>query len=83
MDTYVLVHGAWHNGELLKNVAEAIELDGHKVHTNAEGNQDGDSKNVGLNDAIDSLISYIKHKQHRGLYTSGSFLCWNGHYWSI
>ena len=30
MDTYVLVHGAWHDGNLLKDVAKAIESDGHK-----------------------------------------------------
>ncbi len=60
MDTYVLVHGAWHNGDLLKDVAEAIKLDGHKVHLpTLKGNQVSDSKNVGLDDAIDSLISYI------------------------
>jgi len=60
MDTYVLVHGAWHNGNLLKNVAMSIELDGHKVYLpTLKGNNDGDSKKVGLDDAIDSLASYI------------------------
>ena len=33
MDTYVLVHGAWHTGHLLKQVADAIEAEGHKVYT--------------------------------------------------
>ena len=61
MDTYVLVHGAWHDGNLLKDVASAIETDGHTVFLpTLKGNQDGDSKKVGLDDAIDSLISYIK-----------------------
>ena len=60
MDTYVLVHGAWHDGNLLKDVAKAIESDGHKVYLpTLKGNLVGDSKKVGLNDAIDSLVSYI------------------------
>ena len=66
MDTYVLVHGAWHDGNLLKDVASAIETDGHAVFLpTLKGNQDGDSKEVGLDDAIDSLISYIKSNNVR------------------
>jgi hypothetical protein len=30
-DTYVLVHGAWHTGELLEPVAQAIRAHGHMV----------------------------------------------------
>ena len=30
-DTYVLVHGAWHTGELLEPVAQAIRAHRHTV----------------------------------------------------
>ena len=61
MDTYVLVHGAWHNGELLEEVADAIRVDGHKVYTpTLLGNKNGDSKTIGLSEAINSLISFIQ-----------------------
>lgn len=61
MDCYVLVHGAWHTGELLTDVAETIKAEGHSVHTpTLFGNNDGDSKSVGLNEAIDSLVTFIE-----------------------
>ena len=61
MDTYVLVHGAWHTGDLLREVADSIEAEGHKVHTpTLAGNNPQDDKSVGLNDAIQSLISYFE-----------------------
>jgi len=60
MDTYVLVHGAWHCGDLLQGVAEIIESEGHKVYLpTLKGNNVDDSKKVGLDDAIDSLTKYI------------------------
>ena len=61
MDTYVLVHGAWHTGDLLREVADSIEAEGHKVYTpTLAGNNPQDDKSVGLNDAIQSLISYFE-----------------------
>ncbi len=61
MDTYVLVHGAWHTGDLLKEVANTIESEGHKVYTpTLAGNNPQDDKSVGLNDAIKSLVSYFE-----------------------
>jgi len=61
MDTYVLVHGAWHTGDLLKQVADAIEAEGHKVYTpTLAGNNPQDDKSSGLDDAIQSLISYLE-----------------------
>lgn len=61
MDTYVLVHGAWHTGALLEDVAKTITSEGHKVYTpTLAGNNDGDTKSIGLDDAIQSLISFIK-----------------------
>tara|TARA_Y100000590_G_scaffold470698_1_gene667961 strand:+ start:7000 stop:7722 length:723 start_codon:yes stop_codon:yes gene_type:complete len=61
MDTYVLVHGAWHNGDLLGDVAESIRSQDHKVYTpTLAGNNKGDDKSIGLDEAIQSLVSYIK-----------------------
>ncbi|MGH7185294.1 MAG: alpha/beta fold hydrolase [Pseudomonadota bacterium] len=64
MATYVLVHGAWHTGELLEDVARPIRAQGHQVHCpTLAGNRPGDSKKVGLNDAVGSLLGYFD--QHR------------------
>ncbi|MGH7006006.1 MAG: alpha/beta fold hydrolase, partial [Alphaproteobacteria bacterium] len=64
MATYVLVHGAWHTGELLEDVAKPIRAKGHQVHCpTLAGNRPGDSKKVGLEDAIRSLTDYFD--QHR------------------
>jgi hypothetical protein len=44
MSTYVLVHGAWHSGDLLENVASFMRDAGHTVHTpTLKGNRPGDS----------------------------------------
>jgi len=62
MDCYVLVHGAWHTGELLADVAKTIKAEGHSVHTpTLFGNNKGDSKSIGLDEAIDSLVSFIEN----------------------
>ena len=61
MDTYVLVHGAWHTGDLLADVAETIRADGHAVYTpTLQGNNEGDDKSCGLGDAIQSLVTFIE-----------------------
>lgn len=66
MDTYVLVHGAWHDGDLLKDVADIIRGEGHTVYTpTLMGNKKGDSKTVGLSEVIDSLTSFIQEKKIR------------------
>lgn len=60
MNTYVLVHGAWHSGDLLDGVANAIRAEGHTVHTpTLAGNRPGDSKTTGLDEAIDSLLQFF------------------------
>jgi pimeloyl-ACP methyl ester carboxylesterase len=60
MGTYVLVHGAWHSGDLLEGVAELVRAQGHTVHTpTMAGNRPGDSKQTGLDEAIDSLLGYF------------------------
>jgi pimeloyl-ACP methyl ester carboxylesterase len=60
MGTYVLVHGAWHTGDLLEPVAAKIRAAGHVVHTpTLAGNRPGESKAVGLNAAITSLTDFL------------------------
>lgn len=60
MSTYVLVHGAWHTGELFEDVAAPIRAAGHDVHTpTLAGNRPGDSKTTGLAEAIGSIIVYL------------------------
>jgi pimeloyl-ACP methyl ester carboxylesterase len=66
-DTYVLVHGAWHTGELMEPVADAIRAQGHTVHCpTLAGNRPGDSRAAtGLADAVQSLADYIDGQQLR------------------
>lgn len=60
MSTYVLVHGAWHTGELFEDVAAPIRAAGHDVHTpTLAGNRPGDSKTTGLAEAIGSIVVYL------------------------
>ena len=60
MGTYVIVHGAWHTGKELEPVASAISAAGHKVYTpTIRGNQPGNAKTVGLDDAIRSIVDYL------------------------
>jgi pimeloyl-ACP methyl ester carboxylesterase len=66
-DTYVLVHGAWHTGELMEPVAEAIRAQGHTVHCpTLAGNRPQDSRSaVGLAEAVQSLADYMAaHELH-------------------
>ncbi len=61
MSTYVLVHGAWHTGELFEDVARVIRTAGHEVHCpTIAGNRPGDKKSTGLKDAIRSIIDYLE-----------------------
>jgi pimeloyl-ACP methyl ester carboxylesterase len=61
-DTYVLVHGAWHTGELLEPVAQHLRAHGHTVHCpTLAGNRPGDDRSkVGLADACRSLTEYVE-----------------------
>ncbi len=60
MGVYVLVHGAWHTGELLEDVAEGIRAEGHTVWCpTLKGNAPGDAKDATLDDAIDGLVAYF------------------------
>ena len=61
MATYVLVHGAWHQGALFEATAAPIRAAGHEVHLpTLAGNRPGDAKNAGLEDAIASLVNYFE-----------------------
>lgn len=63
MATYVLVHGAWHTGELLADVAAPIRAQGHEVHTpTLAGNRPGDAKTSGLEEAVQSVADYLDEK---------------------
>jgi pimeloyl-ACP methyl ester carboxylesterase len=58
-ETFVLVHGAWHSGDLLAGVANALRAAGHTVYTpTLAGNGPGDAKSANLTDAIDSLVEF-------------------------
>ena len=60
MTTFVLVHGAWHTGDLLEDTAAPIRAAGHEVYLpTLAGNRPGDSKKVGLEDAIQSLVDFF------------------------
>ncbi len=64
MATYVLVHGAWHTGELLEDTAKPIRAKGHQAHCpTLAGNRPGDSRKVGLEDAVRSLVDYFDQQR--------------------
>ena len=57
MANYILVHGAWHTGELLENTAAPIKSAGHNVYLpTIADNRPGDSRTVGLEEAIQSIV---------------------------
>jgi pimeloyl-ACP methyl ester carboxylesterase len=60
MATHVLVHGAWHTGELLEPTAGPMRAKGHDVFPpTLAGNRPGDAKNIGLEEAIQSLVNFF------------------------
>ncbi|MBY6048947.1 alpha/beta fold hydrolase [Vannielia litorea] len=60
MATYVIVHGAWHEGALFEEVAAPIRVAGHTVHLpTLAGNEAGGNKRAGLDDAIASVTDYF------------------------
>lgn len=63
MANYILIHGAWHTGDLLEDTASSIRSSGHNVFLpTVAGNRPGDSKSVGLGEAIQSIVDYITEK---------------------
>jgi len=60
MSTYVLIHGAWHTGKELETVAQSIEAAGHKSLTpTIKGNRPSDTRDVGLVEAIQSIVDFL------------------------
>lgn len=57
----VLVHGAWHYGELWKEVADPLRAAGHEVHApTLAGNGPGDvDRAVTHADAVSSAVTYL------------------------
>ena len=58
----VLIHGAWHYGELWEEVAAPLRADGHEIHTpTLAGNGPGDvDRTVTHADAVRSAADYIE-----------------------
>lgn len=72
MAVYVLVHGAWHTGDLLEPVAAPIRAAGHEVHLpTIAGNLPGGSKDVGLDVAIGSIVDYLDEHDLRDVVLLG------------
>ena len=72
MATYVVVHGAWHDGDLLAEVARHLGAKGWDVRTpTILGNGPGDDKKVGLEDAIGSIADYIEREDLRDIVLAG------------
>lgn len=72
MATYVVLHGAWHDGALLGDVATHIRNAGHDVHTpTIAGNGKGVDKDVSLSQAIDSIALYIVEHDLRDIVLAG------------
>ena len=66
---FVLVHGAWHTGAEMDEVAGYLRKNGHVVHcpTVAGNNKDDDRDKIGLDQAISSIVAYIEHNDLRDI----------------
>jgi len=72
MGTYVLLHGAWHTGKELAPVAASIEAVGHEVFTpTIKGNGVGDTKTIGLAEAIESIAAYVIERDLTNIVLAG------------
>lgn len=59
--TFVLVHGAWHSGDALSDVAQALRRRGHIVYTpTLLGNGPQDRRDVTLSQVIEGLIAFYQ-----------------------
>ncbi len=72
-DTYVLVHGAWHTGAEIEDVAAVMREAGHTVHCpTIAGNRPGDDRAAtGLADAIDSIVAFIEASDLKDIRLAG------------
>jgi pimeloyl-ACP methyl ester carboxylesterase len=72
MTAYVLIHGAWHSGDLLESTAELIRSAGHTaVAPTILGNGPGDPKSTSLAQAIGSITKFITNRNVRNLVLVG------------
>ncbi|EPC4489328.1 alpha/beta fold hydrolase [Serratia liquefaciens] len=59
--TFVLIHGAWHDGPLWSPVAEHLRIAGHQVHTPTVAGHGKDAdKQLAHSDGVRSIVDYIK-----------------------
>ncbi|CAM5563327.1 Haloalkane dehalogenase [Streptomyces alboniger] len=59
--TFVLIHGAWHDGSLWEPVASHLRTEGHVVHTpTVAGFGSGASTDVAHADGVTSIVRYIE-----------------------
>lgn len=64
MSTFVLIHGAWHTGALMEDVARPIRAAGHTVHCpTVAGNRPDDPRTLGLDAAIASVVEYLEAEE--------------------
>ncbi|MGD9602536.1 MAG: alpha/beta fold hydrolase [Gammaproteobacteria bacterium] len=72
MSTFVIVHGGWHTGAEFEPTAAPLRAAGHEVHLpTLAGNRPGDSRDVGLGEAIDSLVDYLVRHDLRDIVLVG------------
>jgi pimeloyl-ACP methyl ester carboxylesterase len=62
MKNFVIIHGAWHTGELFEATAGPIRAQGHKVYLpTLAGNRPGQKKDeIGLEEAVQSMLDYFE-----------------------
>ena len=72
MSVYILVHGAWHGGELLEPVVRELESLGHEASApTLVGNREDEPTSVGLEAAIQSLVDYLENLDLREVIMCG------------
>ncbi len=72
MHTFVLIHGAWHQGSAFDITAEYLSKEGHHVYTpTVYGNQPGNPKSATLNEAIDSIVSFFQDNNLKNIILVG------------
>tara|TARA_A100001037_G_C15034377_1_gene582520 strand:+ start:405 stop:1124 length:720 start_codon:yes stop_codon:yes gene_type:complete len=72
MTVCVLVHGAWHGGELLEPVVGELELLGLQAFApTLVGNREEEPPSVGLKEAIQSLVDYLETQDMRDVILCG------------
>jgi pimeloyl-ACP methyl ester carboxylesterase len=76
--TFVLMHGAWHGGWAWNSVAAHLRAAGHQVEQpTAPGLAPGDDRSgLGLDDCVNSLVSYVEQADLRDVVLVGH--SWGG-----